>query len=277
MRTPYVRMTVICAALALWCVPLAGQWPVREPAGVPKGADGKPNLTAPPPRTVDGKPDLSGLWQTRTIPIPGVEPATEPVAGSLNFPLEFVNIAVGMKGGLPYQPWALALWNARQADNRLESPAGRCRPVGILQRLTNTLPRKLIQAPGLLVILHEEDNEFRQIFTDGRAAPVDPLPAFNGYSTGKWAGDTLVVTTTGFKDEWWADRRGNPLTGAAKVTERFRRINYGHMELEITVDDPKAYTRPWSVTLHEDIVLNTEIMEYFCNENERDRTHLVGK
>jgi hypothetical protein len=178
---------------------------------------------------------------------------------------------------LPYQPWARALWESRQANLRLDSPAGKCQPVGILQRHTNPLPKKFIQTPGLLAILYEEDNEFRQIFTDARPAPVDPLPAFNGYSSGLWSGDTLVVKTVGFKDEWWADRRGNPLTSAAIVTERFRRLNYGHLELEITVDDPKAYTRPWSVTLHQDIALNTELMEYFCTENEKDRSHMLGK
>ena len=124
------------------------------------------------------------------------------------------------------------------------------------------------------MILFEEHNEFRQILTDGRAAPADPLPAFNGYSTGKWVGDTLVVTTAGFKDEWWADRRGTPLTSAATVTEKYRRINYGTMELEITVDDPRAYTRPWTITLPQEIALNTDLMEYCCTENERDRAHI---
>jgi hypothetical protein len=248
--------------------------PTRD---VPTGRDGKPNLTARAPRTAEGKPDLSGLWRTRTIAMPGVEPLTEPVAGSLNFPLEFANIGVRLAGGLPFQPWARTLWQSRQDNLRLDSPAGKCQPVGILQRHTNALPKKFIQTPGVLVILHEEDNEFRQIFIDGRSAPVDPLPAFNGYSTGRWAGDTLIVTTVGFKEEWWADRRGSPLTGAATVTEKFRRINYGNMELEIMVDDPKAYTKPWTITLPQEIALNTELMEYFCSENEKDRAHLIGK
>jgi hypothetical protein len=271
-----MRTAAVWIVLAT-CTPAAAQWINHPTPGVPKGKDGKPNLMAPAPRTADGKPDLSGLWQTRTIEIPGVEPLTEPVAGSLNFPPEFGNIGAGLKGGLPYQPWARALWESRQANLRLDSPAGKCQPVGILQRHTNPLPKKFIQTPGLLAILYEEDNEFRQIFTDGRPAPVDPLPAFNGYSSGSWAGDTLVVKTVGFKDQWWADRRGNPLTSAAIVTERFRRINYGHLELEITVEDSKAYTRPWSVTLHQDIALNTELMEYFCDENEKDSAHMRGK
>ena len=271
-----MRTVVMCAVLAM-CTPAAAQWLNHPTSGVPKGRDGRPNLTAPAPRTAEATPDLSGLWRTRTIEVPGLEPLTEPVAGSYVFPPEFGNIAARLKGGLPYRPWALELWQSRQANLRLDSPAGKCQPVGILQRQTNPLPKKFIQVPGLLVILHEEDNEFRQIFTDGRSAPVDPLPAFNGYASGKWAGDALVVKTVGFKDEWWADRRGNPLTSAATVTEKFRRINYGNMEIEITVDDPTAYTQPWSVTLHQELALNTELMEYFCSENEKDRSHMRGK
>ena len=238
-----------------------------------RGPDGKPNLAAPAPRAVDGKPDLSGVWQTRVVP--GVEAVTEPVAGSSIFPAEFADIGVRLKDGLPYQVWARALWQSRQANLRADTPAGKCRPTGILQRLTNILPKKFVQAQDLLVILFEEDNEFRQIFTDGRAAPVDPLPAFNGYSSSKWVGDTLVVTTTGFKDEWRADRRGTPLTSAATVTEKYRRIDYGNMDLEITVDDPNAYTRPWSITLPQRIALNTDLMEYFCTENEKDLAHIA--
>src|SRR5207344_2906583 len=137
---------------AIWfvlatCTPVSAQWINHPTPGVPKGKDGKPNLAAPAPRAADGKPDLSGLWRTRTIEIPGVEPLVEPVAGSLNFPPEFGNLGIGLKGGLP-----------------LDSPAGKCQPVGILQRHTNPLPKKFIQAPGLLAILFEEDNEFRQIF-----------------------------------------------------------------------------------------------------------------
>ena len=263
------------ATLGIVCVlsaPIAAQWINHPTAGVPKGRDGKPNLTAPAPRTAGGKPDLSGVWQTRIVP--GVEPVTEPVAGSSIFPAEFANIAARLKDGLPYQAWAREVWQTRQANLRADSPTSKCHPVGILQRLTNILPKKFVQAPGLLVVLFEEDNEFRQIYTDARAAPVDPLPAFNGYSSGQWVGDTLVVTTTGFKDEWWADRRGTPLTSAATVTEKYHRINYGNMDLEITVDDPKAYTRPWTITLPQEIALNTDLMEYFCTENEKDIPHI---
>jgi hypothetical protein len=273
MRTRIIAMF----ALAVWSTPLLGQWLNPPTPRVPKTRDGRPNLTAPAPRAADGTPDLSGIWRTRTVAVAGVEPLTEPVAGSFEFPPEFGNIGARLKGGLPYRPWALALWQSRQANLRVDSPAGKCQPVGILQRHTNPLPKKLIQVPGLVVILDEENTEFRQIFTDGRTAPFDAQPSFNGYSSGKWVGDTLVVKTNGFKDEWWADRRGNPLTNAATVTEKFQRVNYGNLEIEIIVDDPKAYTQPWSVTLHQDIALGTELMEYFCTENEKDRSHLRGQ
>ena len=137
--------------------------------------------------------------------------------------------------------------------------------------------RKVVQVPGLLVILNERNAGYRQIFTDGRPLPEDPQPSWNGYSTGKWEGDTLVVQTAGFRDGMWLDRSGSPITGAAKLTERFRRPNYGTLEIEVTMDDPKAYTKPWTVKLTESIVLNTELMDYICSENEKDIKHLVGK
>ena len=122
-----------------------------------------------------------------------------------------------------------------------------------------------------------QDTSYRQIFTDGRPLPEDPQPSWNGYSTGRWEGDTLVVESSGFRDGIWIDRSGSPMTDAAKVTERFRRPSYGNLEIEVTVDDPKAYTKPWTVKVRELIVLNTELMDYICNENEKDLQHLVGK
>ena len=160
--------TLMLGIVVALCTPVAAQWVNYPTPGVPKTRTGKPNLTAPAPRTPDGTPDLSGLWQTRAIARPGVELITEPVTGSLNFPPEFGDIGAGMKGGLPFQPWALALGQSRQTNLRIESPAGLCQPVGILQLHTNALPRKYLQARGVLAILFEEDNEFRQIFTDGR-------------------------------------------------------------------------------------------------------------
>jgi hypothetical protein len=131
-----------------------------------------------------------------------------------------------------------------------------------------------VQLPGLLVILLEYNASYRQIFLDGRPLPVDPQPSWNGYSTGRWEGDTLVVETNGLRDMGIDVRRGNPITEAAKVTERFRRINYGNMEIEVIVDDPKAYTKPWTVKLNQYIALNTEMIDYICLENEKDSAHL---
>jgi hypothetical protein len=165
----------------------------------------------------------------------------------------------------------------RTADLGKDDPVAWCRPAGALRILTYPPPRKIIQLPGLVVILSERDVSYRQIFTDGRPLPKDPEPSWNGYSTGKWEGETLVVHTNGLHDGIWLDRIGSPMTDAAKMTERFRRVNYGHLEIEVTIDDPKAYTKPWSVKLNQLIVLNTELLDYYCLENEKDDNHLVGK
>jgi len=137
--------------------------------------------------------------------------------------------------------------------------------------------RKIVQTPGLVIILSEFAVNFRQLFTDGRPALENPqAPSFTGFSTGKWEGETLVMKTNGFKDGLWLDRSGSPLTDAAKITERFRRLNYGRLEIELTVDDPKAYTAPWTITLYQNIVLDTDLIDYVCLENEKDVLHLVG-
>ena len=248
----------------------SAQWTNHPTAGVPRTADGKPNLAARTPRTADGKPDFSGLWE------PGKGPDSAPVAGAPALAPEFGDIAASLKGPLPYRPWALDLRKARQAENGKDNPDGKCLPLGMVRMHSHPFPRKILQVPGLIAILYEKNVDFRQIFTDGRALPKDPNPSFNGYSSGKWEGDTLVVETVGFRDDIWLDGAGNPITESAKVTERFRRPNYGHLEIEVTVDDPKAYTGPWTVKLNQYIALNTDLLEYFC-ENEKDIPHMVGK
>jgi hypothetical protein len=142
---------------------------------------------------------------------------------------------------------------------------------------TSPLLKRIVQVPGMVVILNERNATYRQIHTDGRPLPAVEQPAWNGYSTGKWVGDTLVVETTGFWDGIWLDRNGSPMTEAGRVTERFTRVSYGKLEIEVTVDDPKAYTRPWTITLKQFIVLDTDLLDYICLENERDIPHLVGK
>jgi hypothetical protein len=266
-----MRHAVVAVFLSAIPAPLLAQWVNYPTQGIPRSADGKPNLSAPAPRTADGKPDLSGMWEAEKRNLSdgfgGSGPRTE----------QFRDIGAGLRGGLPYQPWAAKLAKARNAENSKDNPDPRCLPLGILQMHTHPFPRKVIQTPGLLIILHERNMEYRQIFTDGRPLPADPQPSWNGYSSGKWEGDTLVVTTTGFRDGLWADYNGSPMTDAAKMTERFRRLNYGHLEIEVTLDDPKAYTKPWTVTLKQIITFNTELMEYVCLENEKDVSHLVGK
>jgi hypothetical protein len=150
--------------------------------------------------------------------------------------------------------------------------------MGNMQFNTHPQPRKIIQTPDVIVILYEGNSGVRQIFLDGRPLPgKDAEPWWYGYSTGKWDGDTLVVETAGFKPDGWLDINGSPLTDAAKMTERFRRVDYGHLEIDITVDDPKAYTKPWTITVRQHITVDAEMIEFICGENERDVRHMVGK
>jgi hypothetical protein len=247
------------------------QWLNYPTAGVPRTADGKPNLLAAAPRGGDGKPDLSGIWQLEPRPC-GPDGCGDYPAGE-----EFLNFGAKVGGGLPYQPWAAELVKERSAQLGRDDPVAVCRPGGALRILTFPPYRKFVQLPGLFLILSERDVTYRQIFTDGRPLPVDPVPAWNGYSVGRWDGDTLVVQTIGLRDGTWLDRNGSPMTDAARVTERFRRVNYGRLEVAVTVDDPKAYTRPWTVTLVQRIVLDTELLDYHCLDNEKDAAHLLGR
>jgi hypothetical protein len=251
---------------------LSGQWINYPTAGVPRTPDGKPNLATATPRTADGKPDLSGLWIVPTMREPNPNfPGCAAVSD------EFINIAAHLKGGLPYQAWAAELVKTRQTEQRVNDPMSRCVPIGPIRLHTWNGPRKLVQAPGLLIIMNELDTTFRQIYTDGRPLPADPNPSWNGYSSGQWEGDVLVVHTTGFRDHTWLDAIGNPMTDAARVTERFRRINFGNLEIEITVDDPKAYTKPWTVKIADVIDLDTDLLDFVCADNEKDISHLSSK
>jgi len=270
------------AAVAILAAPLSAQWLNYPTPGIPRLPDGKPNLAAPAPRTPDGKPDLSGIWGLSC-------PVGNAVAGGFNgqttvycateiaVPREFGNIGQGLKDGLPYQPWAAEVVKTTRANNRPNDPMTHCLPPGIVRLHVFPLFRKMVQVPGLLVILNEQNASYRQIFTDGRPLPIDPNPSWNGYSSGKWEEDTLVVQTTGFRDGLWLDTGGSPLTDAARITERFRRLNYGTLEIELTIDDPKAYTRPWTLSVRQIIVPDTELMDYICLENERDVPHLGVK
>jgi hypothetical protein len=187
----------------------------------------------------------------------------------------FGNVGSGFPGGLPLQPWATELINKRRADNSKDNPDAHCLPMGFMQFHNHPEPNKIIQTPNVIVILYEANEGIRQIHTDGRQLPgPDVEPWWYGYSVGKWEGDTLVVETRGFRDGVWLDVQGTPLTDAAKVTEKFRRVNYGNLEIEVTIDDPKAYTKPWTVKVTQRIMLNTDLIEFICEE--RDATHYVG-
>jgi hypothetical protein len=271
--------TAIAAAIG---PSLSAQWPRYPTAGVPRTADGQPNLSAPVPRAPDGKPDLSGNWQyIRQAPrvdvgVGGAGGTPLPDGSIPNILSQFWDIGFGMKEPLPFQPWASELRKKRMADNQRDNPDAHCLPIGFMQLHTHPDPRKIVQTPGLIVIMWEANYGLRQIFLDGRSLPgSDAQPWWYGYSIGKWDGDTLVVETTGLRDGGWLDVLGSPFTDAAKVTERFRRVNQGNLEIDVTVDDPKAYTRPWSVTIKQRLMLDSELMEFICAENEKDARHFV--
>lgn len=269
LRRPFL-ISAITAVLWAVAPPGSAQWLNYPTARVPRLRNGKPNLSAPAPRTRDGKPDLSGIWQLE---------AHCPPQGCDDYPAapEFIDLGARLTGGLPYQPWAEELVEKRWAQMGKDDPVGACRPAGAIRLLTFPPPRKIVQLPQEVLILSERDVTYRQIFTDGRPLPQDPDPSWNGFSAGKWEGDTLTAHTIGIRDGTWLDRKGSPMTDAAKITERFRRVNYGRLEIEVTVDDAKAYTHPWTIKLNQLIVLNTELLDYYCLDNERDATHMVGK
>ena len=253
---------------------LSAQWASYPKADAPRTPDKQVNLEAPAPRAADGKPDLSGLWESVRSgsgqQIVGVDPPP------LSRTSQFWNIGAGLEGDLPLQPWAFELRNKRVADVSKDNPDAHCLPIGFTQLHNHPQPRKIIQTPSLIVMLYEANGGVRQIFTDGRALPNnDPQPWWYGYSVGKWEGDTLVVETVGFRDGGWLDVNGAPLTDAAKLTERFRRVNYGRLELDITVEDAKAYTRPWTVRVNYRLVPDQQLIEFVCNENERSSKHYI--
>jgi hypothetical protein len=250
---------------------LFAQWPDIPTPGVPRTPDGKPNLAAPAPRAADGKPDFSGMWgwETRTPCGSHCTDASPSWA--------FMDLETRVKGGIQYQPWADELVKKRKVDQAKDDPNVRCMPRGAPRIWTDDYYSRVIQVPGRLIVLTERNMQYRQIFMDGRALPADPNPTWNGYSTAKWDGDTLVVTTTGFRDDLWLDSAGNPLTNAGKLTERTSRPSFGTQRIDMTIDDPKTYKAPWSVQLNQPLVLDSELIDYYCLENEKDSGHMVGK
>jgi hypothetical protein len=178
-------------------------------------------------------------------------------------------------GKAPYQPWAEELVKKRTADNFKDNPDAHCLPMGIMQLDAHPYPRKIIQTPDEVVIIYEgSGTTVREIFLDGRALPKDPDPWWNGYSVGHWEQDTLVVETSGLMDDGWLDVQGSPLTSAGKLTERFHRVNYGYLDLTVTIDDPKAYTKPFTADVHYRLMLDTQLIEFVCVD--KDAAHYVG-
>jgi len=289
----WVSFVVAATFFTIFPGTLQSQWPDYPTPSVPRTPDGKPDLNGPAPRTADGHPDLSGIWEffsfrkqslaeLENIKLPG-EPGSNatpapPAPGTDFGPVaQFFNIGSTI-GGLPYTPWAAELRKQRMADNNKDNPDAHCLPLGLMQLHTHVQPRKIIQTPKLIVILFEAQAGVRQIFMDGRPLPHnDPEPWWYAYSIGHWDGDTLVVESTGFRDDVWLDVEGSPLTNTGKMTERFRRVNYGTLEIEVTVEDPKAYTKPWTVKIVQHVLLDTDLIEFICSENEKSDAHLVGR
>jgi hypothetical protein len=273
--TSVLMAALACAVLE---IPLLAQWPQRSSPKVPKTANGQVNFDAPAPRTADGRIDLTGVWENLwfyngRIGQPPVSPPGEPPQTT------FSDIGAGFKNGLPLKPWAAELLKQRKEQNSKDNPDAHCLPMGLMQFHIHPQPRRMIQTPDEIVMVYEGNAGIREIFTDGRAQPKngDVQPWWYGYSVGHWEGDTLVVVTTGFRDGGWLDIWGSPLTDEATLTERFRRLSYGTLRIDVTIDDPKAYTAPFTVRLNQKIVPNGELIEFICAENERSTAHMVGK
>jgi len=283
-----MRILKIQAALlfALITSPAAifAQWPSYPTPG-PRTQDGKIDFAAPPPRTADGKPDFSGLWEPAHTTNKGIaaglngtpalpfaiptSPDDPPVA-------QFFNIGAGFKDKFPMPPWAAQLRAERKGNSNQDNPDALCLPLGLTQLHMHPQPREIVQTPREIVTLYEANGNTRRILTDGRSLPNnDPQPWWYGYSVGHWDGDTLVVETTGFRDDVWLDVEGSPLTSSGKMTERWRRVKFGLMQIDITIEDPKAYTKPFTVRVNHQLMPDTELMEFVCQE--RDAVHYVGK
>jgi len=261
-----MRRTSGFALLFMLTFPLSGsgQWLSHPTGNIPRTADGRPDLSAPAPKAPDGKPDISGLW----MPDPGTG-GTQGIGETVRSPY-FIDITAGMKPeDVPFMPAAAAEYRRRVARNGIDDPGAHCQPTGVPGLDTYPLPFKIVQLPTMVIVLYEHNADFRQIFMDGRDAPRDPEPTWMGYSTGKWETDRLVVHTTGFNDRSWLDRSGHPHSESMRLTERFRRLDFGRMEIEITIDDPQTYTKPIVFTQPLRLLPDTEILEFFCSDNEK--------
>ncbi len=249
------RLAIILCVMA---ASLAAQWPDRAAPGLPRTPAGKVDLLAPAPRTADGKPNLSGVWAVKSY------------GGGLFY------LGSNFKEQ-DMLPWAAALYKQRQADFRRDTDGIHCLPPGPKAGIgLGNFPLKIVQTPDLVVVLYEYQTVYRQFFTDGRGLPEDPNPTWMGYSVAHWEGDTLVVATAGYNDRTTLDLAGHPHTESLRMTEHYHRRDVGHIDLQVTFDDPKAYTKSWTIPLELELIPDGQLIEYVC-ENERDSRHLVGQ
>lgn len=290
------RMTSAFAALSTslivlgWSAGASAQWPSYPDPTAPRDEAGNVIMDAPPPRTAEGKPDLSGLWmRTRSGAPPedgpggggvSLEPSQAPVPLDPDGPpiAAFFEAGQNMEGGLPYTPWAKALRDERAELNARDNPDAHCLPMGFLQFHQQPQPRMIVQTEKMILIEYEANYGFRHIYLDGRELPPqgEPQPWWYGYSIGYWDGDDLVVETNNLRGadedspyDGWLDVNGSPYTRDAKITERFRRPTFGHLQIDFTIDDPKAYTRPWTVRVDQRLLPDQELIEFVCNENQQ--------
>jgi len=257
------------------------QWLNYPSRGIPRTRDGKPNLSAPTTRGSNGRPRLSGLWQTESAPrtvLARLIPDATNGVGEEPLSQYFINILSDFKPEAePLRPDAAAQYRQRARNFASESPLPRCLPEGMPLVEMAPAPYKIVETPGLILMLYERGTIFRQVYTDGRKLPADPQPAWMGYSVGKWQGDSFVVETIGFNDRGWLDARGHTHSEALRLTERFHRLDFGHLDVQLTVDDPQTYTTPFTITLKQKLMPDTDLLESFCAENEKDVSHTSGK
>ena len=258
-RPTVKRLTLAALAFVIaGVVRTSGQWLDHPTANIPRLPDGRPNLSAPAPRLPDGRIDISGLWVATAEPY------------VLNSSTSRDRAESGLEPGrVPFKPWAEALFRKRlEADGR-DDPSAHCITGGVPRVSVIPYPFRILTVPGRVVVLYEIYQVWREIFTDGRELPKDPNPTWMGYSIGRWDGNAFVVRSTGFNGKAWLDPEGRPSTTAMEVIERFRRKDFGHMDLDVTIDDPKAYDEPWTVRVPLTFYADTELLEYVCNENNR--------
>ncbi len=265
---------------AFVCVSAQAQWLDYKTPGVPRTKNGKPNLAAPAPRTNDGKPDLSGVWHVQPTSMAEMKRIYGQRADATDVPgMELdtiskyaLNIFVDFKPDeAPVRPAAMEVMKKRGPH---DFPSESCLPLGIPLASLLSEPNKWVQSPNVIAILYEADDKHRQIYMDGRALPKEfDQPAWLGYSVGRWDRDTLIVDSAGFNDKTWLDITGHPHSEALKVTERYHRRDFGHMDVEATFDDPPMYTKPFTIKYTLGLLADSDIFEWFCNENEKDRAH----